>query len=138
MTPTRRSVLCCGIALLGALAGCAGTLPEQDRRIYAATPVAKLSTDVLWKDYASDAAAADRQYWGKALEVSGNITAISSEPPLAFLTFAEAEQAGVRAELLDDESAAILEAVKVGDRVTLRCFCEGLDGTVRLKSCIRQ
>lgn len=125
-----------GVAFLAAFAGCAETLPEQDRRIYAATPAAKLSADVLWKDYQADSAAADRQYWGKALEVSGNIAAISSAPPRAFLTFAEGDQAGVRAELLDDESAAILEAVKVGDRVTLRCFCEGLDGTVRLKSCV--
>ncbi len=127
-----------GVAFLAVLAGCAETLPEQDRRIYAATPAAKLSADVLWKDYQADSAAADRQYWGKALEVSGNITAISPAPPHAFLTFAEPDQAGVRAELLDDESAAILEAVKVGDRVTLRCFCEGLDGQVRLKSCIRR
>ena len=125
-----------GLALLIGLAGCAETLPEEDLRIYAATPASKLSADILWKDYQTDPAAADRQYWGQALEVSGNITAISSEPPHAVLTFGAGEQPGVRATLLDEEAAEIVAAVKVGDRITLKCFCEGLDGAVRLKSCI--
>jgi hypothetical protein len=30
----------------------------------------------------------------------------------------------------------ILEAARVGERITLRCFCEGVDDAVRLKSCI--
>jgi hypothetical protein len=117
-------------------AGCAETLPDQDRRIYAATPASKLSADILWTDYAADAEAADRQYWGKVLEVSGNITAISTEPPHAFLLFGYGEEPGIRAVLLDDESEAIVATVKAGDRITLRCYCEGLDEFVRLKSCI--
>jgi len=119
-------------------AGCAETLPEQDRRIYGETPVAKLSADILSKDYRSDAAAADRQYWGKAVEVSGNVTAVTAGPPHAVLTFGQEEPPDVEATLLDDEADAIVATVKVGGRLTLRCYCEGLDGSVRLRSCIER
>ncbi len=116
--------------------GCAETLPDEDRRIYAAAPAEKLSADVLWKDYAADTEAANGRYWGKVIEMSGNITAVSSEPPHAFLLFGYEDQPGVRAVLLDDEAETIIATVKIGDRVTLRCYCEGFDEFVRLKSCI--
>jgi hypothetical protein len=124
------------MAVLAAAAGCARTLPEQDRRIYGEAPAAKLSTDVLWQDYTTDADAADRQYWGKAIEVSGNITAVTPAPPHVVLTFGQDDQPGVQATLLDDEAEAIASTIKVGDRITLRCYCEGLAEFVRLKSCI--
>ena len=116
--------------------GCADTLPEEDKRIYAATPSAKLSADILWKDYAKDAQAADALYWGRPLEVSGRVTAVTPGQPHLVLTFGYEDQPGVQATILDDESAALTSTVKVGDRVTLRCYCEGLDGFVKLKSCI--
>jgi hypothetical protein len=51
--------------------------------------------------------------------------------------FAQAEPYGVRANLLDDEAAAIIAEAQSGARIRLKCFCEGLDGNVVLKSCIR-
>lgn len=124
------------VLLLVVAGGCAETLPDEDRRIYDAVPAAKLSADILWKDYAADAEAADREYWGKALEVSGNVAAMTPGPPHVVIIFRQADEPGVEAILLDDEAEAITARVKVGDRITLRCFCEGLDGSVRLKSCI--
>jgi hypothetical protein len=47
------------VAVAIGVAGCAKTLPEQDRRIFEATPAAKLSTDDLWKDYQQGRADAD-------------------------------------------------------------------------------
>jgi hypothetical protein len=122
--------------MLALAAGCARTLPDQDRRIYEAVPAAKLSADVLSADYAHDATAANRQYWGKALEVSGNVTEVTPAPPHVVLTFSFEDQPEVRATLLDDEAETIGARVKVGDRITLRCYCEGLAEFVRLKSCI--
>ena len=44
---------------------------------------------------------------------------------------------GVRANLLDEQAPAILAKTKEDPRVTLKCYCEGLDGNLILKSCVR-
>jgi hypothetical protein len=119
------------------LAACVETLPDQDRRIYATAPAVKLSADILWEEYLEDAVAADLQYWGKVIEVSGEITGVSVEGSPPFLLFGQTEALGVQAWLLDDEAWEIMRAVGNGDRVTLRCFCEGRQEHVVLKSCIR-
>ena len=125
------------------LTACTNTLPAEDRRITLATPVAKLSAADLWQDYLKDAAAANRRYFGDAVEVTGKVTAIepstggASATP-AFVMFGQTEAFGVRAVLLGDQAADILKIAKVGERLTLRCFVEGriLEGHVALRSCI--
>jgi hypothetical protein len=123
---------------LAALVGiaCADQLPDQDRRITAAAPAEKLSVDVLWKDYQVDAKAADRRYWGKALDVSGKVTAVEKSAPPRLMFELQAPN-GVEARLLDDQAERILAEAVVGERVTLRCFCAGLSGNLILKSCIK-
>jgi len=128
-----------GLVLLAALFAtgrCADKLPEQDRRITQATPVAKLPVEFLWSDYQADRRAADRKYWGKAVDVSGKVTGVGADAPRRVL-FDVAPPHGVEARLLDDQATAILAAAAVGERLTLRCFCAGLDGNVVLTSCIR-
>ena len=51
-----------------------------------------------------------------------------------------ANEAGqtVEASLHEDAAAAVLTTVTDGQRVTLKCFCEGFDQRVRLKSCVVQ
>jgi hypothetical protein len=130
-----------GVALAACLtvAACADKLPEQDRRILEAAPAAKLSTDILWKEYQADRRAADRKYWGRAVEVTGKVTEVVPNPPAPHILFGKDVQpgsAGVEARPLDDQAAATFAAATVGERLTLRCFCEGLAGNVVLKSCI--
>jgi putative nucleic acid binding protein len=115
---------------------CADTLPDQDRRITEAAPAAKLSVDLLWKDYQADRAAADKKYWGKAVDVSGKVTSVEASAPRRVMFELQAPH-GVEARLLDDQAAAILASAVVGERVTLRCYCAGLSGSVILTSCIR-
>src|SRR5262245_18940655 len=117
-------------------AACANTLPDQDRRITEATPSEKLSADYLWKSYQTDHKAADRKYWGKAIDVSGKVTSAEASPPSRVM-FELAAPNGVEARLLDDQAADILKSVVVGERTTLRCFCAGQSGNVVLKSCIK-
>jgi hypothetical protein len=124
-------------AVFVGLAACVQTLPDQDRRVYATAPVAKVSADILWQDYLEDPVDADLRYWGKVIEVTGEITGVSLEGARAFLLFRQTESLGVQAWLLDDEAAEIMGAVGNGDRVTLKCFCEGRLEHVVLKSCIR-
>ena len=91
----------------------------------------------LWQDYQRDRAGADGKYWGKPLEISGNVTAADSPGAASpALFFAQADQRGVRARLLDEDAAAILKVAAAGQRITLHCFCEGLQTDVILKSCI--
>jgi tRNA_anti-like len=118
-------------------AGCADRLPDQDRRITVTPVSAKLPAENLWKDYRADRAAADRKYWGKVVEVTGRVTGTTTTPGAAAVMFAQEETAGVQANLLDDQTTPILAAAVVGQRLTLKCFCAGLDGNVVLKSCVR-
>ncbi len=125
------------VACLCLLAGCERALPEQDRRITVTPAIAKLPVEDLWKAYKDDARAADRQYWGKAVEVSGKVSTILGEPsaPRAVRFVVEGD-AGIRAFVLDDTASEILKTAAVGQRLRLKCFCAGLAGDVVLKSCI--
>ena len=136
ITPMRRWLVCLTVAC----AACVSNLPEQDLRILAAQPSAKLSASDLWKDFQTDTAAATRKYFGKAIDVSDKPTAIETEASKGqHFFFGQAADHGVRARLLDEKAAETLKDVTVGTRLTIRCFCEGLDakGDVVLKSCIR-
>jgi hypothetical protein len=127
-----------GVALL--MAGCAKTLPDQDLRITEATPQVKVSADILWKDYQSDRSAADRQYHGKALLVTGVITGIDKATPLAqFVMFGQADgkPPGVQANLLTDTADQVLAGLEPKQRITLKCFCDGLSTNLILKSCTK-
>ena len=57
----------------------------------------------------------------------------------ARLLFGQGGDRAVVARLLDERAADTLKEAKAGARLTLRCFCEGLDGNgdVLLKSCIK-
>jgi hypothetical protein len=132
----RRAAL--ALVTLSAVAGCVDRLPDQDLRILSATAVAKLPVDALIADYRADRGAADRQYWGKPIEVSGEVSArrdASTGPVLVFVDKSGADI--VEATLLDEQSKAVLEAVEKSKRVRLKCYCDGLaTTTVRLKSCV--
>lgn len=116
---------------------CARTLPDQDRRIVSVAPDAKLSADMLWKDFQAGTPDANRRYHGRALVVSGIVTRVNTSVTRASLFFAEAADRGILANLLDDQAAAIAKAATPGQRMTLKCFCEGFDVNVILKSCVR-
>ena len=127
-----------GVALL--MAGCAKTLPDQDLRITQATPQIKVSADILWKDYQSDRNAADRQYHGKSLLVTGVVTGIEKSSPLSqFVMFGQADgkPPGVQANLLTDTADQVLTGLEPKQRVTLKCFCDGLSTNLILKSCTK-
>jgi len=140
--PALRTLLGRALAVLtvtsvaaGAVA-CVDTLPAQDRRIITAVPVEKLSADILWQEYQADAAAADAKYWGKAVEITGRVTAADSDTVETYVLFGQDGDFGVRADALDDRAADVVAAARVGERLTLKCFCAGLDGHVMLKSCV--
>ena len=130
-------------ALLGLvlLSGCVNTLPDQDLRIRVTPIVAKMPVEFLWKEYQADAREANRKYWGKAVEISGKATQSDTHdtggPSKSYLLFKQSETFGVRANLLDEDAAAIVKDAAAGQRVHLKCFCAGLNGHVVLKSCVK-
>lgn len=118
--------------------GCIDRLPEQDLRIRNEIPIAKLSPEALWDDFQKDPAGARARYWGKAIDISGKPTRADGQDSTgAYLLFVQAGELGVRANLLDEDAPAILQRVSAGERITIRCYCEGLDGHVLLKSCMQ-
>ena len=126
------------VGALAVVAGCARTLPAQDRRITVTPAIAKMPAEDLWKAYKDDQRAADQKYWGKAIEVSGKVSTILGEPsaPQAVRFIIESDK-GIRAFVLDDEAAEILKSVAVGQHLRLKCFCAGLEEDVVLRSCIQ-
>jgi hypothetical protein len=138
-TAIGRAAFLAGFAtVLAVTFACVDRLPDQDLRILAAPPVERLSATLLWDDYQKDRAAADRRYRGQAIVITGTVTASGSgEPGQRFVVFGRTDGPGaVRAHLLDEQSTAILAAVKTSPRATLKCFCEGLTDVVVLRSCV--
>jgi hypothetical protein len=123
--------------LVLALPACVRHLPDQDVRILTTPESARLTADDLWKDYAADAGAASRRYFGKAVVVTGVPTTVGTDAPAdRFLLFGQPKESGVRANLLDEQAAAILERAGKQQRISLKCFVEGIDRNLILKSCV--
>jgi hypothetical protein len=119
------------------LSSCVNHLPDQDLRILATAPTDRLSADILWKDYAADPKKANGQYFGEAIVVTGTATSFGSNAPTdRFILFGQTKDFGVRANLLDEQAGEILERIAKEPRISLKCFCEGLNGHVILKSCV--
>jgi hypothetical protein len=117
---------------------CVNQLPDQDLRILGAEPDAKLSVELLWKEFQSNSDQARRSYFGKVVEITGSATRVGDDVATdRYVFFAQSGEFGVRANLLDEQALEILTKTKEDPRVTLRCYCEGLDDNLVLKSCVR-
>jgi hypothetical protein len=137
------------VALAMAAAGAAGAaacvdhLPEQDLRILTAVPAAKLSVDLLVKEFKDDAAGATKRYKGNAVELTGHASAsspgdLNAKPPVHGSVTFTVDAMTVAASVLDEQNAKVTTAAKDEPRVTLRCFVEGLQATqLILRSCIQ-
>jgi len=121
------------IAAASAVA-CGPAVSDHDNRIFAMQASVKLSAVDLSAAYLSDAGAADGRYRGHVLEVSGVIDKVPSGGVALMLRGADKGPA-VEASLHEDVAAEMLKTMADGQRVTLKCFCEGLNQHVRLKSC---
>ena len=114
---------------------CGPAVSDHDNRIFAIPASIKLSAVDLSTAYASDAGAADSRYRGRVLEVSGVIGKVN--PGGGSLTMAGGEKGPiVEASLHEDVAAEMLKTAAKDQRITIKCFCEGLDERVRLKSCV--
>lgn len=119
-------------------AACAQTLPEHDNRIFTAAPIAKMSAVDLAKAFTSDPDAAQRRFVGEAIEVSGVVRVLPDDVAQSrrFQLYAGDTDPQVQVSLHEDRADAIAKTLNPGQRLTLRCFCEGLSTHVQLKSCV--
>ena len=126
------------LAAFLASAACVDRLPDQDLRILSATPTAKLSVDLLWKEFQDYPDQARRTYFGKVVEVTGTASRVGDDVPTdRYILFGQSgTEVGVRANLLEEQAAAVLAKGKENPTMTLRCYVEGLDGHLQLKSCV--
>jgi hypothetical protein len=120
-------------------AACTDRLPEQDLRIFETPPVERLSAALLWQDFQTVREQAERNYNGRAIVVIGEVTRAGTEDTgEAYVYFGQTESAGVYARLLAEQASAILAGVQDNPRVRLKCFCEGFETNVVLKSCVAE
>ncbi|HUR20061.1 MAG TPA: hypothetical protein VMZ90_04580 [Vicinamibacterales bacterium] len=114
---------------------CGPAVSDHDNRIFATPASLKLSAADLSMAYGTDAGAADSRYRGRVMEVSGVIGKVT--PGSRSLTLAGGEKGPVvEASLHEDVAAEMLKTLAGGKRITIKCFCEGLNQQVRLKSCV--
>ena len=95
---------------------CAEHLPDQDLRILDASPSAKTSPESMWKEYQADTRAANRTYHGKAVDISGKISAIvqdASGSRIMFNVQPPPSTAAIEARLLGDNAAVTLAGSSV-------------------------
>ena len=129
----RAGVAIAAIAI--ALVACGPAVSDHDNRIFATPASLKLSASDLSGAYLSDAGAADGRYRGRVLEVSGVID--KANAGTGSLTMKGVENGPVvEASLHEDVAAEMKKTMADGQRVMLKCFCEGLSQAVRLKSCV--
>jgi hypothetical protein len=118
-------------------AACVDRLPDQDLRILTERPAAKLSADLLWKAFHDNPDAARRTYFGKAVEITGRATRVGDDVPTdRYVLFGQAGDLGVRANLLDEQASDILTRAGEEPTITLRCYVQGMDGHLQLRSCV--
>lgn len=120
---------------LSLTAACSPSVSDHDNRIFVTPAFVKLSAVDLSSAYQSDAGGADSRYRGRVLEVSGTVRGLAAGTPVFLLAGSEGGPS-VEVSLHDDVSAQVLKTVADGQRITMKCFCEGLDQHVRLKSCV--
>ena len=127
-----------GLLVVLMSAACAQTLPEHDNRIFTAVPIIKLSATNLVQIFTTNNAEATDRFVGNAIEVSGVIQDLQGEPGTARTFFLSAGDSPrhVRISLHEDRAPEIAKTLANGQRVTFRCFCEGLTDHVQLKSCV--
>ena len=114
---------------------CGPAVSDHDNRIFATPASIKLSAVDLSTAYGTDAGAADGRYRGRVLEVSGVID--KANPGGVAVTLRGADKGpGVEVSLHEDVAAEMRKTMADGQRVTIKCFCEGLTQQVRLKSCV--
>ena len=123
------------LALVAVSTACAPSVSDHDNRIFAAPAAVKLSARDLSAAYTADRAGADDRYRGRVIEISGVVRNLRPGATVLTLVAGEEGQA-VEVSLHADAAAAVLATATGGQRVTLKCFCEGFDQRVRLKSCV--
>ena len=124
------------IILIAAASGlaCGPAVSDHDNRIFATPASLKLSAVDLSTAYGTDAGAADGRYRGRVVEISGVIDKL----PGGMTVMLRGAEKGplVESSLHEDVAAEMIKTLADGKRVTLKCFCEGLNQHVRLKSCV--
>lgn len=126
---------CLALLLAGVLLACGPAVSDHDNRIFVTAASVKLSAGDLSSAYQVDAAGADSRYRGRVLEVSGVVRGLTTGTSVFMLAGSEGGPS-VEVSLHEDVSAEVLKTVADGQRITMKCFCEGLDRHVRLKSCV--
>ena len=122
------------VILVTAGIACGPAVSDHDNRIFATPASVKLSAADLSAAYASDAGAADGRYRGRVLEISGVVDKV--DPRGAVMLAGGEKSPLVEASLHEDVAAEMIKKMAERQRVTIKCFCEGLDQQVRLKSCV--
>ena|SRR5687767_6715681 len=123
-----------GLILVTSAMACGPAVSDHDNRIFATPASIKLSAADLSAAYASDAGTADGRYRGRVLEISGVIDKVN--PSGAVMLAGGEKGPPVEASLHEDVAAEMIKTMAERQRVTIKCFCEGLDQQVRLKSCV--
>ena len=135
MTTKRILLLLLGIALIGVAIGI-GLWNKPHENIKAAKTDATVEATALFKAYNADENAANAQYLGKTIAVSGTIAMVAkTEGAPTKITLETGEEFGVICEL-DALSQHTRTDFNTGESVTFKGKCDGLNLDVQLTRCV--
>lgn len=135
MTAKRILLLLLGIALIGAAIGI-GLWNKPHENIKAAKADASVDAAALFKAYNTDENAANAKYLGKTIAVSGKVASVSkTEGAPAKITLETGDEFAVICEL-DALSQHPRTDFNVGETVTFKGKCDGLNLDVQLTRCV--
>ncbi len=124
---------CATTLLVMAIAGVAGyRLYHKPHRSAAAENAIDISAAQLSGEFERDEAIANKKYLGRAVQVTGTVSDISTNQenkPVLVLT--GDDMGGVQCTLLNGDNT-----IKKGDLVTIKGFCSGFLTDVIINSCI--
>jgi hypothetical protein len=91
-----------------------------------------VTAEVLYTAFESNEQQANASYVGKVVEVSGEISEITTDSlPKVTLTFPTAMMGGVIVSI-DERYKNDIKALKIGDQATFKGFCNGFNMDVRI------
>lgn len=132
-----------GFAILIVLGGIGKALDKEGGRSTGNTvtanpeqPVAEVTAHQLFEAYKGNEIAADEKYKGKILIVKGTVSDIGKDIlDDMYLTLDTGNPILSVQTFFADRFKSRLASMKKGDRVALRCRCDGKFGNVLMKDC---
>lgn len=110
--------------------------PKHDQKVRTAPTVANVTATQLFSEYRENEVAADEKYKGKSVVVTGEVESIGKDiTDTMYVTLkTKSSVFGIQA-FFSDAHKSTVASMKKGQRLSVKCQCDGKMMNVLLKHC---